>query len=254
MRPWAKVSRFQRCTEPSLFCVLRSACNLAANERRLPRHHVPAVPYYYTKNHARSAPPKGRVMTPREIAAAIDAIEFLHLLITVVYLVNTGSRVGAILDATAAQIDRTYGLIHLNARDRVQTDKFRPSLPITSTLEPWTRELPPGFIVNWRGEPVGEVDTGFEAACRRAKLSGGENTYSIRHALGRFMQTQGVEPLDISLWLGHVRPPDSIETTLVYSPFRPDYLRNAKAAVETFVREIASHTKHHNILSPPWRI
>jgi integrase len=232
--------------------VLRSACNVAANERRLPRHHVPAVPYYYTKNHARSAKPKGRVMTPQEIAAVIDTVEFLHLLIAIVYLVNTASRIGAILEATAAQIDRTYGLIHLNARDRVQTDKWRPTLPITATLEPWTRDLPPGFIVNWRGEPVREIDTGFEAACRRAKLPGGENTYSIRHALGRFMLAQGVEPLEISLFLGHVRPPDSIETTLVYSPFRPDYLLNAKPAVETFVREIASHAKRHNILSPPW--
>jgi len=232
--------------------VLRSGCNLAANERRLPRHHVPAVPYYYTKNHARSAEPKGRVMTPRQIAAVSDAIDFMHLLIAVVYLVNTASRIGAILEATTAQIDRTYGLIHLNARDRVQTDKWRPTLPITATLEPWTRDLPPGFIINWRGETVGEIDTGFKAACRRAKLPGGENTYSIRHALGRFLLMRGVEPLEISLFLGHVRPPDSIETTLVYSPFRPDYLLNAKAAVETFVHEIASFTKHHNILSPPW--
>lgn len=232
--------------------VLRSACNLAANERRLPRHHVPAVPYFWTKNHSRSAEPKGRVMTPREIAAAIDAIDFLHLLVAVVYLVNTASRIGAILDATAAQIDPAYGLIHLNARDRVQTEKWRPTLPIPATLEPWTRDLPPGFIVNWRGEQVGEIDTGFEAACRRAKLSGGENTYSIRHALGRYLLMKGVEPLEISLFLGHVRPPDSIETTLVYSPFRPDYLGNAKVAVEAFVREIDSFTTRHKILSPPW--
>jgi len=232
--------------------VLRSACKLAANERCLPRHHVPAVPYYMTKNHARSAEPKGRVITPREIAALIDSLDFLHLLIAIVYLLNTASRVGAIIEATTAQIDRIYGLIHLNARDRVQTDKWRPTLPITATLEPWTRDLPPGFIVNWRGQPIGEIDTGFAAACHRAKLPGGENTYSIRHALGRYLLTQGVEPLEISLFLGHVRPPDSIETTLVYSPFSPNYLRSAKSAVEAFVREIASHTKRHNILSPPW--
>lgn len=232
--------------------VLRSALRMAADDRRLARQHVPAVPYYYKKNHALSAKPKGRVMTTQEIAALIDEIEFIHLLIAIVYLINTASRIGAILDATDAQIDRTDGLIHLNARDRLQTDKWRPTLPITATLEPWTRKLPPGPIVNWRGAPVGEIDTAFEAACERAKLPGGENTYSIRHALGRFMLMQGVKPLEIALFLGHVRPPDSIETTLVYSPFSPDYLLNAKAAVETFVREIASHTKRHNILSPPW--
>lgn len=231
--------------------VLRSACKLAANERRLPRHHVPAVPYYFTKNHARSVEPKGRVMTPREIAALIDSIDFLHLLIAIVYLVNTASRVGAILEVTTSQIDRIYGLLHLNARDRIQTDKWRPTLPITATLEPWTRDLPPGHLVNWRGEPVSEIDTGFEGACRRAKLPGGENTYSIRHALSRYMLKHGVEPLQISR-LGHIQPPDSIETTIKYSPFSPDYLINAKAAVEQFVREIASHCRRHDILNPPW--
>jgi integrase len=232
--------------------VLRSACKQAADERRLPRHHVPAIPYYYTKNHARSAEPKGRVLTPREIAAIIDQVDFLHLLIALVYLVNTASRIGAVLDATAAQIYRDYGLIHLNARDRVQTDKWRPTLPVTATLEPWTRDLPDGFIVNYRGEKVSEIDTGFVAACRRAGLPGGENSYSVRHALGRFMQSQRVEPLEIALWLGHIQPPDSIETTRIYSPFRPDYLCNAKVAVEKFVREIASYTKRRNILTPPW--
>jgi hypothetical protein len=66
------------------------------------------------------------------------------------------------------------------------------------------------------------------------------------------MLTQGVEPREISLFFGHVKPAESIETTLVYSPFRPDYLCSAKAAVEAFVREIALHTKRHDILSPPW--
>ena len=232
--------------------VLRSACKAAVGERRLPRHHAPAVPYYFTKNHARSAPPKGRVMTPIEIAAAIDALDFLHLLVAIVWLVNTASRVGAILDVKSEQIDSRYGLINLNSPGRVQTAKFRPTLPIASTLEPWTRDLPPGHIVSWRGEKVEEIDTGFVAACRRAGLPGGENTYSIRHAIGRYLQSQLVAPLEIALWLGHIQPPDSIETTITYSPFRPDYLRNAKAAVENFVHEIASHTKRHDIRNPPW--
>jgi len=45
---------------------------------------------------------KGRVM---KIAAAIDEIDYLHLLVAVVLLINTASRIGALLEATAAQID-----------------------------------------------------------------------------------------------------------------------------------------------------
>jgi integrase len=231
--------------------VLRSAGNTAVKNRRLPSHHLPYVPYYLSKNQARSADPKGRVMDPGEIAAAIDKLDFLHLLIAVVYLLNTGSRIGAILDATTAQIDHRYNLFDLNPPGRLQTDKWRPVLPIADTLAPWTHNLAPGHIVTWHHEPVGEIDTGFGAACRRAKLPGGENTYSVRHALGRYMQTKGVQPLEISLWLGHIQPPDSKETTTIYSPFAPSYLSNAKVAVEQFVREIASHCKRHDILNPP---
>jgi len=85
--------------------VLRSACKEAVGERRLAVNSVPRIPYYLSKNHVRAAPPKGRPMSPAEIARAIDRLEFLHLLISVVWLANTASRVGAILDATAAQID-----------------------------------------------------------------------------------------------------------------------------------------------------
>lgn len=239
-------------TVARILTVLRSACKTAVKERRLASHHAPHVPYFWTKKDSRNAKPKGRVMPPREIAAAIDQFDFIHLLTTTVYLLNTASRVGAILDATSAQIDRENGLFYLNPAEHMQTDKWRAALPITSTLEPWTRDLPPGPLVYWRGEQVHEIDTGFSAACRRAKLAGGENTYSIRHSVSRFMLKQGVEPLEIGLWLGHIRPPDSVETTLVYSPFCPDYLINAKAAVEQFVREIASHCRRHDILNPPW--
>ena len=115
--------------------VLRSACKEAVGERRLARHHVPRIPYYLTKNHVRAAPPKGRPMSSAEIARAIDQLEFLHLLVSVVWLANTAARVGAILDATPAQIEHEFGLIHLNPRDRVQTSKYRPDLPIPNTLE-----------------------------------------------------------------------------------------------------------------------
>ena len=112
--------------------------------------------------------------------------------------------------------------------------------------------LPPGHLVQWRGRPVGEIDTAFEAACRRAKLAPGGNTYSIRHALGRYIRSKAVEDEQIALWLGHIQPPQSNETTLIYSPFSPLYLREAKLATESFVREIARHCRRHDPLQPPW--
>lgn len=232
--------------------VFRAACAVAVAERRLSRHHAPVVPYFCTKNHLRAAPPKGRLMEIEEIAAVIDEAQFIHFLFCLIWLASLGCRIGALLDATAAQIDHRRGLIDLNPPGRVQTSKWRPTLPIPATLAPWTEGLPPGHLVQWRAQPVGEIDTAFMAACTRAKLEPGGNTYSIRHALGRHMRSRGVEDDQIALWLGHIQPPQSNETTIVYSPYSPSYLSDAKLAAELFVREIARHCRRHDPLLPPW--
>jgi integrase len=232
--------------------LMRTACARAISERRLPRHHAPTVPYFFTKNHARAAPPKGRLMEIEEIASVIDQAQFLHFLIAVVWLINLASRVGALLDAVAAQIDERRGLIDLNPAGRIQTSKWRPVLPIPATLLPWTFDLPPGHLIQWRGQPVGEIDTAFAAACRRARLAPGANTYSLRHALGRYMRSKAVPDDQIALFMGHIQPPESVQTTLIYSPYSPTYLRDAKAAAEGFVREIARHCRKHDVLQPPW--
>ncbi|WP_426436967.1 hypothetical protein [Bradyrhizobium genosp. P] len=232
--------------------VFRKACAVAIAERRLPQHHVPNVPYFCTKNILRAAPLKGRLMEIAEIAALIDEAQFIHFLICLVWLANLGCRIGALLDAIAEQIDHRRGLVDLNPAGRVQTSKWRPTLVISETLLPWTIGLPPGHLVQWRGQPVGEIDTAFDAACRRAKLAPGGNTYSLRHALGRHMRAQGVADDQIALWLGHIQPPQSNQTTIIYSPYSPLYLRDAKLAAEQFVREIARHCRRHDPLQPPW--
>jgi integrase len=232
--------------------VFRKACAVAVGERRLPRHHAPEVPYFCTKNDLRAARPKGRVMEIEEIAAVIDEAQFIHFLICLVWLVNLGCRIGALLDAIAAQIDHRRGLVDLNPAGRVQTSKWRPTLPIPDTLLPWSIDLPPGHLVQWRRQAVGEIDTAFDAACRRAKLAPGANTYSIRHALGRHMRSEKVADDQVALWLGHIQPPQSNEVTLIYSPYSPDYLQDAKLAAESFVREVARHCRRHDPLQPPW--
>ena len=57
--------------------------------------------------------------------------------------------------------------------------------------------------------------------------------------------------IEISVWLGHVQPPESPKTTLIYSPDDPSYLMSAKAAIEKFVTELNRLTKR-DLLSPPW--
>lgn len=232
---------------------LRSAMNRAVRNRRLKRDIVPHVPEYANKNYRRSTAPKARIMTLSELARLIDAIRDLHLLVFIVWLINTAARPGAILDFTAGQIDLARGLLTLNPAGRIQTPKYRPALPITTTLRPWCEDLAPGFLITWRGQAIKEIDTAFINACKRAGLPGGEGGYSIRHMLGRFMRQKGVLLEEIGVWLGHVAPPNSPETTLIYSPDEPEYLCNAKSAVEEFVRELNALTKR-DLLTPPWKL
>lgn len=232
--------------------IFRSGNARAIAERRLPQHHAPTVPYFFTKNHSRAAPPKGRPMEIEEIAIVIDQAQFLHFFVALVWMINLASRIGAVLDAVADQIDHRRGLVDLNPAGRIQTSKWRPTLPIPKTLLPWTIDLPPGHLIQWHGARVGEIDTAFGSACRRAGLAPGANTYSIRHAVGRHMRSKAVPDDQIALFMGHIQPPQAVTTTLIYSPYSPAYLCDAKAAAEQFVREVARHCRKHDVLQPPW--
>jgi integrase len=231
---------------------LRRAVNRAADDRKIRRESAPHVPEFRTKNQIRSAPPKGRIMSLEELARLIDAIDHLHLLLFTIFTMNTACRPGAALDCATGQIDLLRGVVDLNPEGRLQTKKYRPTLPVTSTLRPWLLDLPPGRLITWNGKPIAEIDRAFAKACHRAELPGGEAAYSLRHMIGRHMRRQGVPLEQVSVWLGHVQPPMSSQTTLIYSPDSPDYLSDAKRAVEDFVHRLNALTRR-DLLLPPWR-
>jgi integrase len=122
---------------------LRSGIRRAADNKLVARQDVPKIPEYRTKAIVRAAPPKGRVMTLEELARLIDQVDQLHLLVFLIVLINTACRPGAAIELETDQIELQQGLLHLNPAQRVQTKKFRPSLPITETLRPWLDGVPP---------------------------------------------------------------------------------------------------------------
>lgn len=240
----------------SLPYVDRTLSTLVAACRDAVADHVlkdkPYIPKFANKNVLRSRPLKGRVLEIEEIASLFDAIEDLHVLVFMVLLVNTASRPGALLEVTTAQIDPRNRLLHLNAEGRVQTSKWRPTLPIPSTLDGWLAGLPAaGPLVRWRGAQVAEIDTAFRQLCSSAKIADGATPYSLRHTIGRHLRKQRVDTEEISIWLGHIQPPQNEESTLLYSPYEPDYLSQAQAATEEFVRRLNTMTRH-DLLKAPW--
>ena len=212
---------------------LRSALNRAAEIRRLPCI-PPKVPEFRTRQAIRSAPPLAVPIDIDGFAALWDAVEEEHLRLYLALLLATAARPEAIFDLTGTSFDLDWGLVGLNPPGRLQTNKWRPTLPIIPGLAPWVRHFPKGPLLVWHGRPVRSVRTALRHAIARAGLPPGYASYSIRHGLGRHMRRHRVPTEEISLYLGHVRPPDNPLTTLVYSPWEADYLSNAVDAVQAF--------------------
>ena len=127
-------------------------------------------------------------------------------------------------------------------------------MPIITPFLRWTAHFPEGDVIVWRGKPVASVKV--ERAVRAGLKKGDDevinvNPYSVRHSLARYMRQHGVETDEISVWLGHRAPPNNSETTLIYSPYGPEYLPNAKAAAEKFFEEIASYATTPLLEPPP---
>ena len=59
--------------------------------------------------------------------------------------------------------------------------------------------------------------------------------YSVRHALATELRARGVPEWECAGWLGHSTP---YRTTEIYAQFRPDYLSQARAAIDAWVKEI----------------
>ena len=59
----------------------------------------------------------------------------------------------------------------------------------------------------------------------------------VRHALATELRARGVPEWECAGWLGHSTP---YRTTEIYARFRPDYLSQARAAIDAWVKEIGA--------------
>lgn len=229
---------------------LRSAIKRAVDNKQLSANDAPKVPEFRSAHHVRAAEPKGDPCGTEALARLYDATEEPHLQLYLTMLFATAARRTSVLELEGKQIDREHSLLDLNTKGRVQTDKYRPVLPILAPLQLWLELIPDGRLIMWRDKPVISVKTGIRRAIARAGLPKDINSYSVRHSLGRFMNREGVDDKQISVWLGHIRPPQNNKITLIYSPYAPEYMLGARQAAEKFIGEIAAQAKTP-LLTPP---
>jgi integrase len=231
--------------------VLRAALNLAVEDEEIAA--APTVPEIRGDAEMEAEELRGRELSIPEVAKLFDAISDVHMLDYNIAEINTAARPEAVLELVAEQIDWRHNLFEMNPAGRVQTKKFRPIMRISATWAPWLKSVTSGPIVTYRGGAVKSIKTAMRNLVSKAKLPGRVNSTSIRHTLGRYMENVAKVPgREISIFLGHV-PVTKKKSTRRYSgidPYAPEYMSNAIAAVEAFVREVNKHTKKWDLVKP----
>lgn len=194
--------------------------------------------------------PKEIEYSPRQVAALLDAatarLDRLHVAIFAMIMLSTHARVEAALEGFAEQ--HKSGLLYTNEPGRAQTTKRRSVVPVVPTLEPWLPSSGKLIVYRaWRKDgtllerPTYSIKNAF-AGCRddAGIAQGSPNT--LRHTIHTYLQTKGVPQAQIDAAAGHVSERGSGRN---YTHLRPDYLREFKAAVEDYWREMDAFTSAH---------
>ncbi len=243
----------KRGTGPSgidrILSVGRAALNRARKWQEI--SEVPHIFSTMTAEDKRAREPKGRPVTPEELARLFDAARSRHMLIFLLIGSNTLARPAATLDLGPSQFDEAHGLIDLNSPGRKQNKKYRPIVPVTPTLLAWLRRDPgpSARYVNYRRKPVRSIQHMWRLTREAAGLDGRVTPYSLRHGLAREMRKRRVPTEQISLFLGHL-PNGSDATTSIYAPYEPGFLAEAVAAIESVMAEVRKHLKRAQIDRP----
>lgn len=144
----------------------------------------------------------------------------------------SAARRDAILTLRWPQIDFARGLIDLNPAGRVQTKKGRAKIPAPRRLLTFLRlakrrggDLGP--VLHIDGRMIGSVKKSFAAACKRAGLAG-VSPHTLRHTSATWMAQSGVDLWKIAGYLGQT----VAATTERYAHHHPDYMQEAKAALD----------------------
>ena len=186
----------------------------------------------------RSPPSRDRWLSREEADRLLDAAGAPHIRLFIALALYTAARRGAILAMRWVQVDLERKRIALG---RGVGNKGRATVPIAEPLMP---ELLTGlelrttdYVIEFNGEPVANVKTGFNAAARRAELPG-VTPHVLRHTAATWMAQRGVSLGMIAQFLGN----SAAITERVYAHHHPDHLAAAVEALAGFPRQLAEKT------------
>lgn len=199
--------------------LLRAALGWAAKMR-----YIDAAPYI-------PAPPPGapreRYLSRDEFKRLYMAAEEPHIRTFLALGVLSGLRNGAILSLTWDQIDAEKRFIRPTggtANKKRADIRIGPDLMLALGTAWWLRNGP--YVVQWRGQQVKSVKTGFRAAVRRAGIDH-VTIHDLRRTCAMWQAEKGVSIEEIAEWLG-----DSVAVARKhYAKYSPDYLDKGAEAL-----------------------
>lgn len=178
--------------------------------------------------------PKERWLTEKEIAKLLDTPKAPHIDLAIHVMLGTACRIGAALDLTWDRVDFEQGQINLRTSD-TGPRKGRAIVPMNgglrAALSAAKKAALSDYVIEWAGEPVKSIKTGFSKAVSDAGLSG-VTPHTLRHTAAVHLAAAGVPMSRIAQYLGHT---STAVTERVYARFAPDHLRQ-EAEILDFTR------------------
>jgi integrase len=184
--------------------------------------------------------PKDRWLTEAEIDKLLAAPMAAHVRLAILLMLSTAGRVSAILELTWDRVDFERGIINLRTTE-TGPRKGRAVVPMNdglrAALSAAEQASMTDFVIEWAGEPVARLRTGFNAAVEAAGLKG-VSPHVLRHSAAVHLASAGVPMQRISQYLGH----SSISVTeRVYARFAPEHLVK-EAAILDFTKPARAAT------------
>lgn len=202
---------------------LRAALALAVKDNLIPKPPQVDRP---------PAPPARDVwITKEEARRLLAGATAPHIRLFIILGLATGGRKEAIESLTWDRVDLDRGLVHLALPGRPTSKKRAATVPIdpdvVEELRKQRKVRTVDYVIEWRGEPVGDVKKGFAAAVKRAKLRPEITPHVLRHSVATWMIEDGIPDEEVARFLGDT--PEMVRK--VYGHHRPEYLRRASASL-----------------------
>ena len=175
--------------------------------------------------------PKDRWLTAGEIERLYATPMAPHIALAIRVMLSTAARVGAVLELRWDRVDFEGGIVDLRASD-IGPRKGRAVVPMNDGLRAALSAARAialsDYVVEWAGEPVRSIKTGFNAAMKAAGLAG-VSPHVLRHTAAVHLVANGVPMARVSQLLGHS---NTALTERVYARFAPDHLRDEVAILD----------------------